>query len=681
MIRNFTTFVVATGLACASAAAVAAQTPAKPAAQADPQATAYYNFAMGHMYSELAAMSGFRSEYVDQAIQFYKAALKADPGASLASEELTDLYTQAGRLADAVNEGKEILKRDPDNLDARRMLGRVYSRLIEDRGRNRINEENLRAAIDQFEKVTQKDPSDLDSWLMLGRLYKFAQQSPEAEKAYKKALELDGENENALSGLALVYTDLGDTKSALEMWRRLADTDPRPQVLQQLAQAYDDLHDYASAAQTLQRALEMAPRDLEIKSKLGEMLLLAGKTDDALKVYSELAQADPRNAGFQLRLSQIYRQKRDFAKARQAQQRAQELKPDSLDIRYNDVSLLEAEGRFPDAIARLRDILAATAKKSYSDSDKSNRVFLLTQLAVLYRSNEQFPEAVETYRMIADLMPEEGAKSAAQIIDTYRQARDYTKAEQEAEAAYKNFPGDRAVRLMRASLLADLGRTEEAAAATKQLLDGKNDREVYLALAQVYDKGKKYAEMAQALDSAEKLSSSDEDKETVYFLRGAMYESTQKLELAEAEFRKVLAIDPNSAAALNYLGYMLADRNLRLNEAEQMIGRALELDPNNGAYLDSMGWVCFRLGKLDEAENYLRRAVALTQSDPTVHDHLGDVYLQQGKLREAIAQWEASLKYWQASSKSEADPAEIAKVQKKLESTKVRLAKEAGPQR
>jgi tetratricopeptide (TPR) repeat protein len=681
MIRNFKTFVVATGLACASTVPGTAQTPVKPAQQADPQAAAYYNFAMGHMYSELAAMSGFRPEYVDQAIQFYKAALKADPSASLPSEELTDLYMQAGRLADAINEGKEILKRDPENLDARRMLGRIYSRLIEDRGRNRINEENLRAAIDQFERVTQKDARDLDSWLMLGKLYKFAQQSPEAEKAYKKALEIDAENEYALSGLALVYSDLGDTKSALQMWRRLADADPRPQTLQQLAQTYYDLHDYASAAQTLERALEMAPRDVEIKSKLAETLLLADKTDDALKLYTELAQSDPRNAGFQLRLSQIYRQKRDYAKAREAQQRAQELKPDSLDIRYNDVSLLEAEGKFPDAITRLRDILAATAKKTYSDSDKSNRAFLLTQLAVLYRSNEQFPEAVETYRAIADLAPEQSAKSAAQIIDTYRQARDYKKAEQEAEAAYKKFPADRTVRLMRASLLSDLGRTEEAAAATKQLLDGKNDREIYVALAQVYDKGKKYTEMAQALDSAEKLSSSDEDKETVYFLRGAMYESTQKLDLAEAEFRKVLAIDPNSAAALNYLGYMLADRNLRLNEAEQMISRALELDPNNGAYLDSMGWVYYRLGKLDDAENYLRRAVDLTQNDPTVHDHLGDVYLKQGKLKEAIAQWEASLKYWQASSQSEADPAEIAKVQKKLESTKVRLAKEAGPQR
>jgi len=681
MIRHFTTLFVATGLVCGFTTPAGAQATAKTPAQADPQATAYYNFAMGHMYSELAAMSGFRAEYVDKAVEYYKAALKADPGAGIASEELTDLYTQAGRLADAVNEGKEILKRDPDNLDARRMLGRIYSRLIEDRGGNRVNDEALHAAIDQFDKVTQKDPSDLDSWLMLGKLYKVAQQSPEAEKAYKKALEIDKDNEYALSGLALVYSDLGDSKSALEMWRRLADADPRPQTLQYLADSYYQVHDYASAAQTLQRALDMAPHDAEIKSKLAETLLLADKPDDALKLYTDLAQSDPNNAGVQLRLSQIYRQKRDYAQARAAQQRAEQLKPDSLDIRYNDVALLEAEGKFPDAIAQLKSILDSTAKKTYSDSDRSNRAFLLTQLAMLYRSNEQFPQAVETYRSVAELAPDEAAKSAAQIIDTYRQARDYSKAEQEAEAAYKKYPGDRTVRMMRASLLADLGRTEEAAAAIKQLLDGKDDRNVYLALAQVYDKGKKFTEESQALDAAEKLSTADDDKETVYFLRGAMYEKMQKLDLAEAEFRKVLAINPDSASTLNYLGYMLADRNLRLNEAEKMISRANELEPNNGAYLDSMGWVDFRLGKLDDAETYLRRAVELTGTDPTVHDHLGDVYLKQGKLKEAIAQWELSLKYWQASSQADADPAEVAKVQKKLESTKVRLAKESGPQR
>src|SRR6185436_9545992 len=107
--------------------------------------------------------------------------------------------------------------------------------------------------------------------------------------------------------------------------------------------------------------------------------------------------------------------------------------------------------------------------------------------------------------------------------------------------------------------------------------------------------------------------------------------------------------------ALNYLGYMLADRNVRLEEAHQMIKKALELDPENGAYLDSLGWVYFRQGNLMEAESILIRAIQKMGKDPTVHDHLADVYFKQGKIKEAVAQWQNSIKEFQAAA-GEADP-------------------------
>ncbi len=90
------------------------------------------------------------------------------------------------------------------------------------------------------------------------------------------------------------------------------------------------------------------------------------------------------------------------------------------------------------------------------------------------------------------------------------------------------------------------------------------------------------------------------------------------------------------------------------------------------------GWVLYRMNKLDEAERNLRRSLELMSKDPTVHDHLGDVYFRAGKIREAIAQWQNSLKEWQTSPPSEVAPAEVAKVQKKLDGAKVRQAREAG---
>ena len=161
-------------------------------------------------------------------------------------------------------------------------------------------------------------------------------------------------------------------------------------------------------------------------------------------------------------------------------------------------------------------------------------------------------------------------------------------------------------------------------------------------------------------------------------MRGAMYERMKNYTEAEEEFRKALAINPDNASALNYLGYMLADRGVRLEEARDLIAKAVERDPKNYAYLDSLGWVLFRLNRLPEAEAKLREALELASRDATVHDHLGDVYFHEGKIREAIAQWQSSLKEWQLSAPSDLDHSEVAKVQKKLDDAKVRLARENG---
>jgi len=226
-----------------------------------------------------------------------------------------------------------------------------------------------------------------------------------------------------------------------------------------------------------------------------------------------------------------------------------------------------------------------------------------------------------------------------------------------------------------------MGKVDEAVAQLRGQMNGEHDRETQLAIAQLYEKAKRYDDMKKPLDAAEKLSETKPDKETVYFMRGAMLERLKKFDLAEAEFRKVLDMDPDSAGALNYLGYMLADRGVRLDEAQKMILRAVDLEPDNGAYLDSLGWLYYRENKLEEAEHALVSALAKTgvSQDPTVHDHLGDVYLKLGKTKDAITQWQASVKEAETTEgQSDMEPGELATINKKLEDAKVRLAREGG---
>ena len=161
-------------------------------------------------------------------------------------------------------------------------------------------------------------------------------------------------------------------------------------------------------------------------------------------------------------------------------------------------------------------------------------------------------------------------------------------------------------------------------------------------------------------------------------MRGAMLERQKNIQGAEAEFRKVLAIDPENAGALNYLGYMLVDHGLRVEEATEMIKKALDADPDNGAYLDSLGWAYFQQGKLNEAETLLVRALDQIGEDPTVHDHLADVYMKLGKTKEAISQWQASLKEFQGIAGVDSEPGDVAKVTRKLDAARVQLARETG---
>ena len=644
------------------------------------RASAYYHYTLAHMYAEMAATPGNTREYLNNAIENYKEAIKADPTTPLLTEELSELYIASGRLREAQSEAEDALKKNPNDLNAHRMLARIFTHQISG-PQNSIDDSMLKRAIEQFQKIADIDPKDVESLNMLGRLQRAASNTAEAEKDYKKVLAMDAENEEALIGLASVYADSGKTTEAADLLRKLAEKSPSSDSLRKLASAYEQMKEYSLAADALNRAVASNPPDADdLKRAMADDLDLAKQYDAAIKIYQQLAEADPKDAGSYLRLSQIYRDKRDFAMAKQMSDKAKGIDPDNLEIRFNEVGILEAEGKLPDAIPVLKEILASTTRRTYNPAERGVRVKLLQQLAGMYIKIDQADSAVETFRQIIELQPDLEPRLTAEIVALYEQGKEYPKAEQEAEAALKKWPDDREVRLAHATLNADMGKTDAAAAEVRKAFsDGKSDQEMYVALAQIYDKGRKFDEMAKALDSAEKLAQNQDDKDNIWFIRGAMFEKMKKNDAAEAEFRKVLATNPDYAPALNYLGYMLADRNTRLPEALQMINKALDQDPNSGAYLDSLGWVYFKMGRLAEAEENIRKALEFTPRDATVNDHMGDILLRESKVKDAIAHWEISLKEWNAGSPADLEPAEVAKVRNKLENAKVRLAREGSP--
>jgi len=486
---------------------------------------------------------------------------------------------------------------------------------------------------------------------------------------------VDADNEEALTGLAKLYTDLGDTTRAAEKLKLLASKSPNERTLAMLAQQYEDLNKFKEAADVLRKLHDEAPDNPKIAAALARDLMFSDQLDEALKIFQQLAEADPKDWQAQLNIAQIYGAKHELGKAREALNKAKALNAENLEIRYQEVKLFENEGKNAEALAALKSMLDDTQRRTYSEAESRARSRILDEYGILSRSDEKYPQAIEAFRQLAALGGEYASRGALQIVDTYRQSKDYATALKEADAAIKKFPDERSLKVERATVLAESGRVDEGATELRALGTGDRARETHLALAQLFEKAKRYADMGNELDAAEKLSNSSDDKETIYFMRGAMYERMKKFDQSEAEFRKVLEINPENAGAMNYLGYMLADRAVRLDEAYQLIKKAIDQDPNNGAYLDSLGWVYYRQGKLTEAEGVLVRALDRIGSDATVHDHLGDVYFKLGKTRDAIAQWQTSLKESQKTS-AEVDPDEVAKVTKKLDDARVRLAKE-----
>jgi Flp pilus assembly protein TadD len=122
---------------------------------------------------------------------------------------------------------------------------------------------------------------------------------------------------------------------------------------------------------------------------------------------------------------------------------------------------------------------------------------------------------------------------------------------------------------------------------------------------------------------------------------------------------------PAEADVLNYLGYMLADRGVRLDESVKLISRALEIDPDNPSYLDSLGWAHFKRGDLAQAESYLSKAAHGLPRNSVVQDHYGDLLAKRGRSADAIAAWSKAL---------DGDGEDIAKpaVEKKIRDAKSR---------
>jgi tetratricopeptide (TPR) repeat protein len=658
-------------------------TDSKASTRKSDRAAAYYHYTLAHMYEEQVTVYG-RSELANRAMEEYRLAIEADPSSEFLTSGLAELYVKTGRIRDAVLQAQDILKRDPNNLEAHKLLGRIYLRSLGDMpGGGNGSDNVLKLAIEQYEQIVKIEPDKVDDHLLLGRLYRLNNDLQKAENELKIAVKLDPDSEEAVTTLSLLYSDEGDTTEALHVLSSVPDKGRSAKLYAALGATYEQRKDYKNAIDAYKHAIQLDRDNLDAIRGLAENLLNDGQIDAALDQYKVIADANPEDAQTYLRISEIYRRQGKYDEALDSLKKAEAMVPDALEVPYNVAVVYQAQARYDEAEKILQDLLKKTEKadNNYSQADRNNRAIFIERLGMVYRDQENYPAAVEAFRKMIPLGDENARTGYQDVIDTYREAKQWPDATAAAKEAVQKLPGDRDLRMVLDSQLADTGDPEKPLADVRSMLKGApEDREVYLRLSIMYTRLHRWSDAEEALSKAEQLSTKAEDKEYVYFLRGSTYEREKKYDAAEAEFRKVLAANPQSSATLNYLGYMNADRDVRLEESLGYIKLAVSLEPTNGAYLDSLGWAYFRLGKYDLAEENLTKASLRMGSDPTVQDHLGDLYQKTGRLKLAAAHWERAVEEWNKTIGSELDTDLFAATQKKLDAAKVRLAKEGSGQ-
>ena len=540
----------------------------------------------------------------------------------------------------------------------------------------------------QLDAQAQRKADALASFVEGARLEE-AGELDAALTIYQKVLTVDPGEIELASRVASLLTRQEDYPRAVDVLKDAIKARPKetgPYL--QLAYIYaKHLRKPEQAVKFANQAIALDPENIDAYQRIYEIELTNGDPRKALVALDRALKVDSQNGAFWTRLGKLY--------ASILFKPGEEPKPEDL-RRVNDVFTRAAETAGEDAsiLQDVADYFAATQQIQQAiplylkvlefepeDSKAREKLatgFVLTNqrakaVELLHEIIAQHPEKYQPYDLLAQILDDEGR--ALQRANQPEQAKaEFAKAAAAYEQTLLIRPRHAQTYLRLAELL--IGPLRQSERAEKILTEGRArfpgaaEFTYLLAIAQREAKRAPQAVITfeEALHEAEASASSFLNAR-FYFDYGVAAEQAGFYDKAADLFRQSIALDPaNAAEVYNYMGYMFAEQNMRLDEAEEAIKKALEVDPDNGAYLDSLGWVNFRKGRYDDAlRDLLRAAQILTRDDPVVFEHIGDTYAKLGRVPQA-------LEYWQ---KAIALGPENKVLAEKIESTKTKLSKGA----
>jgi len=614
--------------------------PQSAATSPDKIAEAYNQFLLGHRLEEQDDEAG--------AIAAYKRAMELDPNAADIPAELASVYLRQNKAPEAMNAAEQALKIAPANREANRVMGTVYAAMSEaaretSRGRGNANraDENLAKAIHHLEIAADKSGGEADPNVLatLARLYVRAASFDKAIPLLTDLVNQEPGWQDGPSMLAEAYAGAGRSGDAIAWLEERTASDPR--MLPTLADFYERERRYSDAAGIYSRLLERNPRSTELKTRYASALLNAGGRNNITKArdtLTELVGTRGTEARPLYLLSQAQRRLGELKESEATARRVIALNRNSPWGYYALAEALEGRHDYQAVVDELAPVVTEFKGKAADPSFDVS--ILLPHLGFAYQELGQTDKAIATFEEARKQSPDDPA-IASYLVEANLAAKKYNAAADAAKAALAQNPGDLRLTRLQAQALRHTGKADQGIVLLENALKAHGDEPLaYISLAQLYadvDRGPQAVKVLQ--DAQAKFPQDD----SIAFELGTVYDKQKKFAEAEAAFRTVLSRDPENAIALNYLGYMLAERGERLDESVTYLKKALQLEPDNGSYLDSLGWAYFKSDKLDLAEANLKRAADQLKANSVIQDHYGDVLAKLGRYDEAIAAYTRAL--------------------------------------
>ncbi|MDD8051049.1 MAG: tetratricopeptide repeat protein [Verrucomicrobiota bacterium] len=618
---------------CLSATAIDRQSPS-------PTALAAYG---------LACTSEINGD-LDQALRFIGIAINADgtsPELHIQHGRLLSLREQWTEAADALEKALEL---QPDNLEALRFKAILA-----------LKTERPEDAIADYREALAIQPDDLSLHLELAQIYHAAQRIEEAIEVLRIAREKAPDDFEILVALGEMDFEAarlpGDrvqgkrehyAAEAVEVFLAAAERDPENGRiwlrLVDLAQITGELD---LAIRSCRKVLEFNPEFHVVRQRLAQTLAVKGELEEAIEQADILREQEPLNTDFINLAGALYWRvdRRDEALA--LMQESIEIDPRQTQLRVELGEHLMELDRYADAVGVMEG--------AGSDGEQSPQLQYLLGLG--YIVSNRLAEARTAWDRYVALLSERGVdlRGAGEFYVRYglllQDLDDWSAAAEMFEKAVEAQPDNLmvcrefAVSLFRAGQ-EDRARDVIGHAAQRVQLP---PFQIALFKAQFALDIDDFATASQEFEDVVSLASNleeplpDAELARIFFLAGAANERASAYQRSVDLLRRSIELDPQYPEALNYLGYMMAERGEDLLEAKSLIERALELSPENGAYLDSLGWALYRLGDLNGALENLLKAQESIDDDPVVFEHLGDVYWDLGQLGRARSAWNRAL--------------------------------------